>query len=661
MSKRKWSRLSQPESDGSASCSDEEWQRVEDEEDPQAAATPSSVLSDDVISLPSTGSDDALPAETDCGAVYASARRSAEASFVRGAGKQARPHQADAVAKLLSLMWLDQRAAQTRPINYLVQHATGSGKSLTIAALALSLLSFTTNGSFRAVGSDCESDQQVEGDCGGGRGGDVHANGGDGGGESFFSMVIVITDRLQLDRQLGDTVEAMLNAHNERLVRCSTSAELHDLLLAPAHRRPRAVLSTLQKFAGLGKGGALDAGAGSAAPAAALSPLKQLLAQGRARGRIALIADEAHRSHGGGTSLAINQLLGGRAGQSNRMTYIAFSATPSHAALRLFGVNRRGSCGPEFAPAHCYSLGDAIRDGLVVDVLAHYTCIKPRFCRKLPGKQDTEGKPKNCQKSKSTKQLSHDTAAASGAGGGRGASVSSHSEVIDYKASVIARHFARTLAAARRRLGPTAGGCLCAQGVAEDAGNQERGGAGFRPRGMLVCRSRADVVAYTHAIRRILSTAGRQEGGAEGLRRDGLSWQHIAGLVGVRGEGGEGGEGSTGGVRNGGADVQHDWEWSVYGAFSGEVRLPDGGGESESGLNGASCLLHSAELLVVCNKLETGYDEPRIANMYIDRVLSGARWCVWCVWSAWTVWSVCLQTLCVFSGGVLLARRQCLA
>lgn len=289
----------------------------------------------------------------DCGSVYTQARCAAEAAFLRGSGREARPYQSDAVAKLLSLLWIDKKVAETRPVNYLVQHATGTGKSLTIAALALALLNLRKDGVFEAPVAEDETAQRGQDD---GR---------------FFAMVIVLTDRLQLDRQLGDTVETMLNAHGIHLLRCTSSNELLGALQSPAGQRPRAVLSTLQKFAGLAKSHvSREAARPSDSPgeAKASLTLDLLLGGGRglgAGGRIALIADEAHRSHGSSTSLAINQLLGGRAGQSHQMTYIGFSATPSHAALRLFGVNRRGTHGPEFAPAHCYSMQEAIRDGCV--------------------------------------------------------------------------------------------------------------------------------------------------------------------------------------------------------------------------------------------------------------------------------------------------------
>ena len=173
------------------------------------------------------------------------------------------------------------------------------------------------------------------------------------------------------------TVEQMLSAHNIALLRCTSSADLQRALSqpVPAHASdpaPIALLTTLQKFAALAKkhGGApADEGLGREHLPFDLTTLPTLLAGGSGGRRVAIIADEAHRysvyllywykithtdaaatlrSHGAKNSLAINQLLGGRAGQSPHLTYIGFSATPSHAALRLFGVKRRGSNGAQF-------------------------------------------------------------------------------------------------------------------------------------------------------------------------------------------------------------------------------------------------------------------------------------------------------------------------
>ena len=45
---------------------------------------------------------------------------------------------------------------------------------------------------------------------------------------------------------------------------------------------------------------------------------------------------------------------------------------------------------------------------------------------------------------------------------------------------------------------------------------------------------------------------------------------------------------------------------------------------TESSLNG-SLRLEDAHIIVVCSKLNAGYNEPRISVMYVDRALRGAR------------------------------------
>jgi type I restriction enzyme R subunit len=85
----------------------------------------------------------------------------------------------DAVVQLLSAVLRDH--ASPAAVNYLLQHSTGSGKSLTIACLCCHLVGLT-----------------------------------DGAGRAFHT-VLVVNDRLQLDKQLGDTVETFLQGGVQRL------------------------------------------------------------------------------------------------------------------------------------------------------------------------------------------------------------------------------------------------------------------------------------------------------------------------------------------------------------------------------------------------------------------------------------------------------------
>lgn len=61
----------------------------------------------------------------------------------------------------------------------------------------------------------------------------------------------------------------------------------------------------------------------------------------------------------------------------------------------------------------------------------------------------------------------------------------------------------------------------------------------------------------------------------------------------------------------------------MYAAFSGSLAREDGSGSTvtEDTLNGSPLNLASSDIVIVCDKLDTGYNDPRLACMYIDRYL----------------------------------------
>ena len=133
-------------------------------------------------------------------------------------GLRAHRHQVDAVRAVLRRA--ERRAARARaaaavaaapgagapggaapaaaaPCRCLLQHATGSGKSLLVAALALAL-------------ARC----------------------------ARARLVLVVNDRLQLDQQLFDAARRFLSANGaRRVVRCASAAALSDVLRAHAGAR----------------------------------------------------------------------------------------------------------------------------------------------------------------------------------------------------------------------------------------------------------------------------------------------------------------------------------------------------------------------------------------------------------------------------------------
>eukprot|EP00854_Cymbomonas_tetramitiformis_P009038 gene9038-10709_t len=485
-----------------------------------------------------------------------------ENSFAQGSTKPARPHQVSAVHRLLGEL---RKPVGAPPVNFLLQHSTGSGKSLTIACLVhhLRCLSYISE-----VGKPTR--------C--------------------FGAVIVLNDRIQLDRQLTDTITSFLQRTSSGvdIRHVDTSEELQSALSqlpdAGSPAPAPVLLSTLQKFPSLRRRQA------SASRGASGS-----LAGSTAFPRICIVADEAHRSHGKGGTSQLHEALGGQSDQPDFLTYIAFTATPSPQALRLFGmkrwlpalgVGRGGSMHAEFDFVGCtetpaglrsaaleakeaevpaqgadmeevfeawdsYSMKQALDDGHVLNVLEDYVTLCPRVeidsnkdaSRPTPGKVAVE--------------VLLEMAAR-------------HRAVVDKKAEYIAQHLVAAL--------------------------EHRAEGGFdSARGMLVARSRRHVLWFTQAIRHELQRAGH------------------------------------------GAAIK------VYGAYSGAVNAAgDEGmdcGDSESPekdrtgvscdedtrsfteaeLNSGRCTLAEAKLLVVCNKFETGFDDPRLALMYVDKPLQGAR------------------------------------
>ena len=94
-------------------------------------------------------------------------------------------------------------------------------------------------------------------------------------------------------------------------------------------------------------------------------------------GRVAVVCEECHRAHfhDGATFAAVSCLFGTGHGQPEGLIYIGFTGTPGRSALRLFG-QLEPSCADasslSWQPAHCYHLGEAEEDEIVLDILQNY-------------------------------------------------------------------------------------------------------------------------------------------------------------------------------------------------------------------------------------------------------------------------------------------------
>ncbi len=246
-----------------------------------------------------------------------------------------RYHQWDAVRRLEATARADGPGH-----SYLVQHSAGSGKSNTIAWLAHRLMSLH--------GTD---DKPV------------------------FDKVVVITDRVILDRQLQETIYQFEHAAG---VVARIDQDSAQLAAALAGEQSRIVITTLQKFPFI-----LDK----------VTDLGQR--------RFAVIVDEAHSSQTGEAAKDLKAALGAASaeaqleaaegaeaadaptdpqdalaatvaarGRQPNLSFFAFTATPKARTLELFG---RKNLDGNYAPFHLYSMRQAIEEGFILDVLKYYT------------------------------------------------------------------------------------------------------------------------------------------------------------------------------------------------------------------------------------------------------------------------------------------------
>jgi type I restriction enzyme R subunit len=246
-----------------------------------------------------------------------------------------RYHQWDAVRRLEATA-----RAEGPGHSYLVQHSAGSGKSNTIAWLSHRLMSLH--------GTD---DKPV------------------------FDKVVVITDRVILDRQLQETIYQFEHATG---VVARIDQDSAQLAAALAGEQSRIVITTVQKF-----------------------PFILDKVVGLGQRRFAVIVDEAHSSQTGEAAKDLKAALGAASaeaqleaaegaeaadappdpqdalaatlaarGRQPNLSFFAFTATPKARTLELFG--RKNEDG-NYAPFHLYSMRQAIEEGFILDVLKYYT------------------------------------------------------------------------------------------------------------------------------------------------------------------------------------------------------------------------------------------------------------------------------------------------
>ncbi|QIK80568.1 type I restriction endonuclease subunit R [Lysobacter sp. HDW10] len=276
-----------------------------------------------------------------------------------------RYHQWDAVTKMIA-----DAKANGPGMTYLCEHSAGSGKTSTIAWTAHDLIRLRT------------SDK----------------------GEPYFHSVIVVTDRTVLDKQLQDAVQQidhqrdLIAAIGEKDTGKSKSAELADAM----ERGTPIIVVTLQTF-----------------PFA----MEQVLTNGKLKDRnFAVIIDEAHTSQTGSAASKLQATLALRDAREmegltveellekiqqsrvrpKNVSYFAFTATPKHATLTLFGrpadPTRPASKDNLPESFHKYPMRQAIDEEFIRDVLDGYLPYKTAFNLAEPAKDGKRVAPKSAKR-----------------------------------------------------------------------------------------------------------------------------------------------------------------------------------------------------------------------------------------------------------------------
>jgi type I restriction enzyme R subunit len=405
-------------------------------------------------------------------------------------------HQWDAVRRLEAAARADGAGR-----GYLVEHSAGSGKSNSIAWLAHRLSS-------------------------------LH----DADHRKVFDKVVVITDRLVLDRQLQETIYGIEHVHGVVVRIDRNSQQLADALVG---EQARIIVTTLQKFPNvLDKIEALqarryavvvDEAHSSQTGEAAADLRRALLVPSLEAAEAEALAEE---TEGGDGQDLLARSLAGR-GRPGNLSFFAFTATPKAKTLELFGAPAETPEGLRYRPFHLYSMRQAIDEGFILDVLANYTTYKTYYRVEKAVSDDPE----------------YDTARARRA---IARFVTLHPHNLAQRAEIVIEHF-------RAHTAKKIGG---------------------RAKAMVVTSSRLHAVRYKLAL-----DAYIHEHGYSDLRT----------LV----------------------------------AFSGKV-VDEGDEFTEPGMNGFP-ESETAErfdgeeyqVLIVAEKFQTGFDQPLLHTMYVDKVLTG--------------------------------------
>ena len=400
-----------------------------------------------------------------------------------------RYYQLDVIRKLIADVSVNKSSQ-----NYLLQHSAGSGKTNEIAWLSHRLASLH------------DADNKI-----------------------IFDNIVIVTDRVVVDRQLQAAIMGL--EHKSGLIKvmddkCS-SADLASAL----NGNTKIIVTTIQKF-----------------------PYITDTVRNLSSKRFAVIIDEAHSSTAGKDMAAVTYTLSNgqievdqegqldvediisdeisRNGKQANVAMFAFTATPKATTLQLFGrVNPKG----KREAFHVYSMKQAIEEGFILDVLQNFT----EYHTYYQINKEVEDDPR-CKTIAAKRQIAR--------------FIELHETNIAQKVEVIVEHFRTT--------------------VMEELGGMAKA--------MVITASRAGAVKYKQAFEDYVSRKG---------------YGDVHALV----------------------------------AFSGKVKLNDVE-YSEPMMNGFSeeklpkqFDSDDYNVLLVANKYQTGFDQPKLCAMYVLKKLRGVN------------------------------------
>ena len=375
---------------------------------------------------------------------------------------------------------------------FLIQHSAGSGKSNTITWLAYQLV------------------QQLKNT------------------QPLFNSVIIVTDRINLDKQIKGNIMAFNQLGN--IVGWADSSET---LRKELQAGKKIIITIVHKFQFI-----LDT-----------------IGSSLTDKKFAIIIDEAHSSQNGSLSASMNRALTGNTPQNEddleeiilsviegrkmvkNANYYAFTATPKNKTLEMFGKPIPNEDGTKsFEPHHNYTMRQAIQEGFILDVLINYTPYQS-FYKVIKAVEDDP----IFDKKQAAKKLRW--------------FVESRPETVEKKAGIIVRHFQEKVI--------------------------DKGKIGGQARAMVVTAGIDRAIEYYYAVSKQLS--------------------------------------------------QINSPYKAVIAFSGEKEFM-GQKMTESSINGFSSTEIEARMkqdpyriIVVADKFQTGYDEPLLHTMYVDKGLSDIK------------------------------------